>query len=128
MPRAPSICTTPGCPAVATADGRCQEHQREAWQGSTRRVTLPKNWQAIRAKVLKRDGYLCQIRDPDAGCLLRATEVDHVGSRDDHRLSQLRAACSPCHQRRSAQQGQAARAALAARGTRPAERHPGLIS
>lgn len=60
-----------------------------------------------------------------------ATEVDHMGSRDDHRPESLRSACSPCHLLRSSGQGgaaagRAARARAAAK-RRPEEGHPGLV-
>jgi len=99
------------------------------WQGSTRRRTLPPDWMRVRNHVLKRDGRRCRIRD--TMCIGVATEVDHVGDREDHRPEMLRAACGPCHQNRSSMQGgqaagRARRAIVAAR-RRPAERHPGII-
>lgn len=103
MPRAPRICGTIGCPEQATEQGRCDAHQRQPWAGSDRRATLPRHWHTIRALVLKRDHRRCQIRDK--GCTLLATEVDHVGDRDSHELSNLRAACTACHSHRSAMQG-----------------------
>ncbi len=107
MPRAPRICATVGCPDTATNAGRCDAHHREAWAGSDRRATLPRNWDTIRRRILERDGHRCQIRDP--GCTTLAVEVDHIGDRDDHRDQMLRAACSPCHAHRSAMQGVEAR-------------------
>ena len=101
------------------------------WQGSTRRATLPKDWWRVRWAVLERDGHRCQLREPDL-CVGIAAEVDHIGSRADHRPENLRAACRPCHQHRSSQQGgQAAgerrRARVAAR-RRPPEPHPGMTT
>lgn len=107
MPRATSICGQVGCPQIATNGGRCDEHQRQAWAGSDRRATLPRNWATITRRILDRDGYRCQIRDP--GCTLLATEVDHIDDRDDHRPANLRGACHPCHAHRSAMQGVKAR-------------------
>jgi 5-methylcytosine-specific restriction endonuclease McrA len=97
------------------------------WQGSTRRATLPKDWWRVRWAVLQRDQHRCRIQLPDI-CIGTATEVDHAGDRHDH--SNLRAACKPCHQHRSSQQGGVAdgarrRARMASR-KRPPERHPGL--
>jgi 5-methylcytosine-specific restriction protein A len=99
------------------------------WSGSTRRSTLPASWPKIRNHVLKRDGRVCQIRGPM--CITLATEVDHVNSRDDHDVRNLRAVCQACHQDRSSSQGgtaagQARRALLAAR-KRPPEGHPGVV-
>lgn len=125
MPRAPRICAQVGCPDTATNAGRCDQHQREAWAGSDRRATLPRNWDIIRRRILERDGHRCQIRDP--GCTLLATECDHIGDRDDHRDENLRGACRHCHAHRSAMQGVEGRAAVAERSERPASTHPGLV-
>jgi hypothetical protein len=98
------------------------------WKGSTRRATLPPNWATvIRPAVLARDGYRCMhIRDDDTRCPERATDVDHLGDRDDHRLENLAAKCGWHHRRKSGTQG--ARAANARRlpRKRPPEPHPGL--
>lgn len=101
-----------------------------AWEGSTRRATLPKSWWRLRARVLARDGHQCKLRD--SGCIGTATEVDHGDlGRHVHTEDNLRAACKPCHQHRSSHQGgaaagRAARARTASR-KRPPEPHPGLI-
>jgi 5-methylcytosine-specific restriction endonuclease McrA len=69
--------------------------------GSTRR------WRAVRAEVLARDGYLCQIALPGewpvwggmAHCTGRATQVHHTKGRavtgDDP--AYLVSACRPCN-------------------------------
>ncbi|HEV2784686.1 MAG TPA: hypothetical protein VGX25_35325 [Actinophytocola sp.] len=64
----------------------------KAWaKGSTRR------WRKIRARVLARDRYRCQLRRPD--CAGRADQVHHTLGRavtgDDERY--LVAACGPCN-------------------------------
>jgi 5-methylcytosine-specific restriction endonuclease McrA len=57
------------------------------------------SWRAVRLAVLRRDGFVCQIRRPN--CKSRATEVDHIlamsdgGDRLD--LNNLRAACKSCN-------------------------------
>jgi hypothetical protein len=60
--------------------------------GSTRR------WRRVRAFVLARDGYVCQVRIPGV-CTQRATCVHHVYGRaatgDDERY--LVASCSGCN-------------------------------
>ena len=56
-------------------------------------------WTKVRAVVLYRDRYECQIQGPR--CTRRATEADHIvalaegGGRLD--LTNLRAACKPCN-------------------------------
>jgi 5-methylcytosine-specific restriction endonuclease McrA len=99
------------------------------WAGSTRRSTLPADWMRRRNHVLKRDQRMCRIKGPM--CIGTATEVDHVGSRDDHRTEMLRAACHPCHLDRSSSQGGAAlgqqRKKIAAARRRPPESHPGVL-
>lgn len=94
------------------------------WDSSDRRKSLPKNWRTIRAAVLDRDLWVCQLRDD--GCTVLAEEVDHVGDRADHSLGNLRAVCSWCHKRRTAAQGNAARARKYGQNKRPPETHPGL--
>jgi len=98
------------------------------WEGSTRRATLSPEFFRNRARVLRRDGRMCQLRDPM--CIGVATEVDHIGDRLDHSEPNLRAACKPCHQNRSSGQGGVAagrvRKQIVANRKRPEERHPGL--
>jgi 5-methylcytosine-specific restriction enzyme A len=96
--------------------------RRQPWAGSTRRERLPANWESqIRPAVLARDGYRCQIRYSDV-CVGAATDADHIERGDDHRMENLQAACGPCHQRKSSQEGAAARPRL----HRPPEQHPAL--
>jgi len=94
-----------------------------SWKTSKRSESLPDNWEAIRRDVFRRDKRRCQIKGK--GCRTFATEVDHIGDPGDHRLVNLRAVCSQCHGKRSAQQGHAAQARLRALSKRPPERHPG---
>ena len=84
-----------------------------AWSTSNRRSRLPKNWQALRHRVMKRDGHRCTaaITLPDGSrrrCPDAATDVDHVIAGDNHALDNLRAICRWHHDRKSAQEGQAA--------------------
>jgi 5-methylcytosine-specific restriction endonuclease McrA len=88
------------------------------------RSTLPRDWASRRQKVLARDKQQCQLRL--GGCLGKATDVDHKGHRDDHELDSLRAACRPCHNRRTSQQGAEARKRRRDQRFRPQERHPGM--
>lgn len=108
------------------------------WEGSNRRSTLPPDWYVKggrRDKVIARDKGKCQWETPGTGiygtrgneiCGAPGTDVDHAGdhpgSRDDHRLSNLRLLCGPHHDARSAAQGGNSFIPL----RRPVERHPAL--
>ena len=89
----------------------------------------------VRQRILERDRYTCQIAE--FGCLVTATEVDHVinvaslgipreDANEDH---MLQAACSNCHARKTERERRAAHAASnarrAARRHLPSTPHPG---
>lgn len=97
-----------------------------AWANSDRRARLPRDWDRIRASILERDRWLCQLHYE--GCTRIAQEVDHIGADIDHQPHMLRAVCTHCHAIRSSRQGAEARAAIAAKRYREPEPHPGLIS
>ena len=109
MPRAPRICSQPGCPQPATAYGRCAQHKRPAWQG---RTPMDRNAHARWARaVLERDGYTCRR------CGAPATEADHIIPRSiaPHLAAEVsngQALCTSCH--RAKTQAEAARARAAA--------------
>jgi 5-methylcytosine-specific restriction protein A len=101
VPRAAMICLRAGCISKTIRDGRCREHQtRKPWQNvSARNQSRPGNWPSIRAQVLARDGFACQM------CGARSElEVDHIvpvakgGSWDVENLHVL---CSSCHKIKS---------------------------
>lgn len=100
-----------------------------AWEGSTRKETLPSNWPIIRQQVFARDGNRCTIIKANGKrCWDKAEECDHIGDRLDHSHANLRSICSWHHQRRSSSQGGKASAARPrAQIKRPPEVHPGLI-
>ncbi|MGW0929544.1 HNH endonuclease [Streptomyces sp. NPDC002644] len=75
-----------------------------SWSSSNRRSRLPSNWPALRARVIKRDGGVCQ------SCGNPGTDVDHVRRGDDHRLENLQLLCGWCHKRKTAEESRAARA------------------
>lgn len=98
-----------------------------AWEGSDRRVRLPADWPAIRARRLALDGHRCTWTDNGIRCPNVATEVDHrTAKADDHRIKALRSLCHDHHAKKSAGEGVAARAARRARLRLPADDHPGL--
>lgn len=80
------------------------------WRGSNRGEELPAGWSKIRARILERDGYRCVWELPSGlRCPNVATDVDHIGSKWNHRDENLRALCGPHHDKRTAQQGIEAR-------------------
>ncbi|MFJ3084377.1 HNH endonuclease [Streptomyces halstedii] len=97
MPRANQICLSQRCTTKTFRDGRCQEHQtRKAWQNtSARNQSRPGNWPSIRAMVLARDGFACQM------CGKRSDlEVDHiipVAKGGSWEMDNLHVLCSVCH-------------------------------
>lgn len=93
------------------------------WSGSYRNLRLPPNWRDIRRRILERDNHTCQIRL--LGCLVTASDVDHIVRGDDHSIENLRAACRKCHDRKSSAEGNDRQRQLRALRKRPIERHPG---
>jgi len=92
-----------------------------SWRGAP----LPAGWREVRAGVLARDGYRCTFTVGDGKrCPHPATEVDHIGDRNNHDPSNLRAACRWHHARRTSQQANAAKQRKTQR--REPEPHPGL--
>lgn len=103
-----------------------------SWSSSRRRQNRRgSGWDEAAAarRILKRDGYRCQIRGPR--CIGAATEVDHriplskTGPAGDHDGNK-QAACVPCHRAKTAREAAAGRAAKARRRREP-EPHPGRI-
>lgn len=96
-----------------------------AWSTSDRASRLPPDWEStIQPRILRRDQHKCQIAWP--GCQVEATEVDHIIRGDDHRDQNLRAVCERCHAKKSAKEGNEAKAKYKDLRSRPTERHPGL--
>ena len=86
---------------------------------------MPGNWGTLRRRVLHRDQATCRIRA--AGCLVVATEVDHILPNEDHSLDNLRAVCRVCHREKTRQEAAAGLRRALARGRRPQEPHPGSV-
>ena len=87
-------------------------------------------FQANRPRVLRRDGYVCQVRYEC--CVGAATEVDHKLNRargGGDAMSNLQAICVPCHKRKTAAESTAARRAIKEAGIHPDKKlkHPGLL-
>ncbi len=101
--------------------GRCgTEHRQQRcpecyppWAGSTRKASLPADWQKISAAVIARDPVCTLQLD---GCQGASVQADHIGDRLDHRMSNLRGVCVPCHLKRTSQQAHAAQARPARKG------------
>jgi 5-methylcytosine-specific restriction protein A len=109
------VCLTPGCPnRIPILPGRktpsrCAQCRGRSWSRPppANLYAYGSGWQAVRKRVLERDGYQCQLRYADI-CVGRASQVDHIvqpeaGGTND--LANLRAVCRRCHARRTGQQG-----------------------
>jgi 5-methylcytosine-specific restriction protein A len=68
-----------------------------AWQGSTRRSRLPRDWPQLVAFVKDRDRGRCQADHHDPACDGIGTDVDHIERGDNHDPSNLRLLSSACH-------------------------------
>ena len=101
MPSAPlRPCAAQGCGTLVKS-GRCpthrsQEHREEdTHRGSRQARGYGRAWEKIRAFILRRDHYLCQV------CRrATATEVDHIIEKADggeDTPTNLQAIFSPCH-------------------------------
>lgn len=101
------------------------------WQNSDRRERLPPDWDRIRVRILKRDGYRCKAENTyGERCPEAAVDVDHIERGDDHRDSNLRSLCEWHHDKKSGQEGGFARAAQWRKNNakfRRREQHPGLL-
>ncbi len=108
MRYATTPCLTNGCYNIAEYSGYCKEHRRPAWEGSTRKSRLPKDWNTRRLIVLKRDKGICYLCNGEG-----ADTVDHVIAGDDHSLENLKAVHDKvephCHRYKSSAEGHAAR-------------------
>lgn len=110
--RPPAACNHPGC--VNTSP--CPDHPRARWAEGSRGRRMPKDWDATRRRILRRDGHRCQL------CGATATEVDHIVRGVEHD-GNLRALCRACHRVKT--QAEAAEAGKAARERQPRE-SPGM--
>ncbi len=98
---------------------RCRAHGGRAWAGQPpeRQQHYYGDWPRLRRIVLERE-KTCRWRLP--GCLVVATECDHivpVSVGGSNSLDNLAAACSHCNRLRGAQAGAAATARRRRRST-----------
>ena len=96
-----------------------------------RTAPLPKSWPRIRARILKRDGHICQWPVVTGGiCGEPANQVDHkvnaASGVDDHSAANLWALCKWHHEQKTGREASAVAHARPPRA-RPAEAHPGLL-
>lgn len=121
MARRPKYpCRHRGCPALVDGPGYCPEHTGEAigWsrvhrQGNRHQRGYGTEWDKIRARILRRDGHLCQCEDCQTeGRPLLANEVDHRipksrgGTDDDANLCAIN---RDCHKRKTQRESRAPR-------------------
>jgi 5-methylcytosine-specific restriction endonuclease McrA len=98
-----------------------------AWDGSTRRRRLPKDWARIRRRIIRRDGGVCTARYSDGRqCELPGTDVDHIVHGDDHSDANLQLLCTWHHTHKSSSEGGTAAALTRASVHRPPSVHPAL--
>ena len=99
--RAPKICShRSGCTKLGV-DGtaRCEDHPRQAWQGSTRgQATGSADHRARKQRVTTRDLGLCRLAYE--GCEGRGYILDHIrpiaaGGAESDRNTWM--CCKPCH-------------------------------
>ena len=87
----------------------CPRCRRKAWtkKPPANAYAYGGGWGELRLRVLKRDGYQCQLRYADI-CLGKASQVDHIVQPEaggTNALENLRAVCRRCHARRTGRQG-----------------------
>lgn len=108
--RPPKPCNKPACREYATKGSYCDAHQPKAWasnEGLSRHQRgYGSQWEKIRERALKRDGYLCQVC-LDKGIFTQAQAVDHIkaktdGGTDD--LDNLQSICNPCHEAKTVEE------------------------
>jgi len=83
---APTPCLTQGCYEPVVDHGRCETHKRPAFEKSTRKQRLPKDWNTRRQIVMARDKGICYLCGGEG-----ADTVDHIKQslQDDHSLGNL---------------------------------------
>lgn len=115
---APKPCQHLGCNAlVRDGSSRCDAHWvrpgtfADRTRGTRQQRGYGAEWDRSRARVLSRDGGLCQpcLR---AGHTTMATAVDHIVNKEEGGTdadSNLQAICKPCHAHKTGQEAARAR-------------------
>ncbi|WP_347254375.1 HNH endonuclease [Leminorella grimontii] len=110
--RIPRACRKRGCGKTTTdRSGFCEQHRNTGWENHQRGLSRHERgygskWDIIRARILKRDNYLCQNCLP-TGRAVEAKTVDHItpkahgGTDADINLQAL---CWPCHKTKTARE------------------------
>ncbi|MFT3871556.1 MAG: hypothetical protein QM714_02750 [Nocardioides sp.] len=93
-----------------------------AWETSTRRSRLPKDWAKRVTRVKRRARGRCEAKVHEPECDGYGRECDHIDSPDDHSPANLQWLSTPCHRAKTLAEAKRARGGKA---LRPAERHPG---
>ena len=109
MPRAPRVCSLPGCPKTADSGGRCSEHKPAPWTGTSPIPNRSAHRRWARA-VLERDAHTCRR------CGAPATEADHIINRAaaPHLALDVnngQALCRACHRAKTKAEAAAGRRA-----------------
>lgn len=103
----------------------------KGWKGSDRRERLPKDWPAWVARVRARSGGFCEVPRASKGgkvCGRPANGgVDHIDRDKGESMINLRDTCFFHHSKKTAAEGNAAKAQKEASRYRDREDHPGLI-
>lgn len=99
------------------------------WETSNRRQELPDNWGELVKAVHARSGGRCEVVRSSGRVCGRPADggVDHYLDPFDHRLEALKDTCHWHHSKKTAAEGNAAKALLKAMRKRPAEGHPGRM-
>jgi 5-methylcytosine-specific restriction enzyme A len=104
-----------------------KEPMTTRWKGSTRKQTLPVDWERIRRVVLERCAYRCEWVENDARCYSKATDVDHKGDRLDHSVESLQGLCNPHHLVKTGRDARARQLRFQSLKRLPLEKQPGVI-
>lgn len=114
--------------AGSTRRRPAREVDHIAWQTSTRRERLPRNWDQLRAHTRDRAGGRCEATAHHPDCDGWGTDADHITPGDDHTPGNLQWLSPPCHQAKTAGEAADRNRERAAQRRRPNEQHPGRIA